>query len=82
MHFCSVIFRVDKYFGGGFPTGTITEICGHSNSGKTQFALHLSAHASLRQSQTVNYLTTSSMNPERVLEFMKTLKNGAKVIIS
>ena len=51
-------------------------MCGHSNSGKTQFALHLSAHASLNQLQTVAYLSTSSINAERVLEFMKILKSG------
>jgi len=70
------IAGIDEYFGGGFPTGTIVEVCGHSNSGKTQFALHLSAHASLNQLQTVAYLSTSSINAERVLEFMKILKSG------
>ena len=53
-------------------------MCGHSNSGKTQFALHLSAHASLIQFQPVVYLSTSSFNAERVLEFMQIWKDETK----
>lgn len=66
--------RVDKLLGGGIQSGQLTEIFGDSGSGKTQFAMQLSANASLKQQFGVSFLTTGVANPKRILEIMQSLK--------
>ena len=38
---------LDEFLGGGIPLKGITEICGESSSGKTQFGLQLALRAQL-----------------------------------
>lgn len=60
--------------GGGIQSGQITEIFGDPGSGKTQFALQLSANAAYNHQYAVSIFTTGEVNPERILEIMKGLK--------
>ena len=39
--------QLDKFLGGGISCNGITEICGESGSGKTQFGLQMSLRAQL-----------------------------------
>lgn len=67
---------------GGIPSGRLVEVFGEPGSGKTQFALQLTANTALKQQQTVCYLTTSDANAERILEIMHSLQEVSRAFLN
>ncbi|KAI9562068.1 putative RAD51D [Daphnia sinensis] len=78
----SGIDMVDKMLDGGIPSGRLVEVFGESGSGKTQFALQLTANTALKQQHPVCYLTTSDAKAERIMDIMHGLQKDADYLKS
>jgi DNA repair protein RadA len=57
---------IDGLLGGGYRAGTLTEVFGESNSGKTQLAMQASLLAARGGSRTLFIDTEGSFRPERM----------------
>jgi DNA repair protein RadA len=58
--------RLDGLLGGGYRAGTLTEIFGRSNSGKSQLAMQASVEAARAGHRTLYMDTEGSFRPERL----------------
>ncbi|XP_030032997.2 DNA repair protein RAD51 homolog 4 [Manduca sexta] len=69
------IERLDALTGGGIPTGTITELCGLADSGKTQLCFQIAINCAKNTDNTVLYLDTkgdfSAVRIQKILEGLK-----------
>lgn len=64
-------FRLDEMLEGGMPTGTITELCGLADSGKTQLCFQVAINCVRSSRNTVLYIDTkgdfSSVKVQKIL---------------
>jgi RecA/RadA recombinase len=58
--------KLDSLLGGGFRAGTLTEVFGRSNSGKSQIAMQTALVAARDGAQTLYVDTEGSFRPERL----------------
>jgi RecA/RadA recombinase len=58
--------KLDSLLGGGFRAGTLTEVFGRSNSGKSQVAMQTALVAARDGAQTLYMDTEGSFRPERL----------------
>ena len=61
----------DRLLGGGYRAGTLTEIFGRSNSGKSQLAMQAALLASRQGSKSLYIDTEGAFRPERLEEIAK-----------
>ena len=62
---------IDGLLGGGFRAGTLTELFGRSNSGKTQLAMQAALVAAREGEKSLYIDTEGAFRPERVEEIAK-----------
>jgi len=62
---------IDRLLGGGFRAGTLTELFGRSNSGKSQLAMQAALVASCNGMKSLYIDTEGAFRPERVEEIAK-----------
>ena len=58
--------KLDGLLGGGFRAGTLTEVLGRSNAGKSQLAMQATLWASLQGHRTFYLDTEGAFRPERI----------------
>jgi len=63
---------IDKLLGGGYRAGTLTELYGKSNSGKTQLAMQAALVAARDDTKSLYIDTEGAFRPERVEEIART----------
>jgi len=63
---------IDKLLGGGYRAGTLTELYGKSNSGKTQLAMQAALVAARDGMRSLYIDTEGAFRPERVEEIAET----------
>jgi len=63
---------LDKLLGGGYRAGTLTELYGKSNSGKTQLAMQAALVAARGGMRSLYIDTEGAFRPERIEEIAKT----------
>ena len=63
---------IDKLLGGGYRAGTLTEVFGRSNSGKTQLAMQAILVAARDGMKSLYIDTEGAFRPERVEEIART----------
>jgi hypothetical protein len=59
----SGVTELDAVLGGGFPRGTLVELCGHASSGRTSLAFSLLAQATERQEACAFVDVSDSLDP-------------------
>lgn len=62
---------IDKLLGGGYRAGTLTEIFGRSNAGKSQLAMQAALFAAKQGNRTLFLDTEGSFRPERLEEIAR-----------
>ena len=62
---------IDRLLGGGFRAGTLTELFGRSNSGKSQLAMQAALVAARDDTMSLYIDTEGAFRPERVEEIAK-----------
>ncbi|XP_054258611.1 DNA repair protein RAD51 homolog 4 [Macrosteles quadrilineatus] len=68
----SGIEKLDELLGGGFLTGTVTELCGVSGDGKTQLCVAIAANITATLKQAVHYVDTKNdFSAHRVLQILR-----------
>lgn len=72
---------LDGLLGGGYREGTITEVFGASNSGKTQLAMQATVMAAAKGWKSVYVDTESTFRPERVAQIAESRGLDAKVAL-
>src|SRR2546425_13010585 len=59
----SGVIELDAVLGGGFPRGSLVELCGSASSGRTSLAFSLLAEATERQQACAFVDVADSLNP-------------------
>jgi len=62
---------IDKLLGGGYRGGTLTELFGRSNSGKTQLAMQAALAAAREGLESIYIDTEGAFRPERIEEMAR-----------
>jgi DNA repair protein RadB len=61
---------IDELLGGGFESGTVTQLYGEAGSGKTNICLQMAVECS-RKGKTVIFIDSEGFSPERFLQIAK-----------
>ena len=69
----------DELLGGGFESGTVTQLYGEAGSGKTNICLQMAAECA-REGQSVIIIDTEGLSPERFLQIARAHKNEDETV--
>ncbi|MGC9444082.1 MAG: DNA repair and recombination protein RadB [Candidatus Methanospirareceae archaeon] len=70
---------IDELLGGGFESGTVTQLYGEAGSGKTNICLQMAVECA-REGQSVIIIDSEGLSPERFLQIANALKNADETV--
>jgi DNA repair protein RadB len=72
---------IDELLGGGFESGTVTQLYGEAGSGKTNICLQVAVECT-KQGKSVIFIDTEGFSPERFLQIVQSRRGGSEDVES
>jgi DNA repair protein RadB len=72
---------IDELLGGGFESGTVTQLYGEAGSGKTNICLQVAVDCA-RNGKSVIFIDTEGFSPERFLQIAQSRRGGGEDVES